>query len=60
MNLIDRLLKNLRDEKFIHHLKTKFWGVDLADMQSLRKYNKEIKYILCTIDLFSKYVWVVL
>ena len=60
MNLIDRLLKNLRDEKLIHHLKTKFWGVDLADMQSLRKYNKEIKYILCTIDLFSKYVWVVL
>ena len=28
-------------------------------MQSLSKYNKGIKYLLCTIDLFSKYMWVV-
>ena len=35
------------------------WGVDLADIQSLSKYNKGIKYLLCAIDLFSKYAWVV-
>ena len=29
--------------------------IDLADMQSLRKYNKGNKYLLCVIDLFSKY-----
>ena len=28
-------------------------------MQSLSKYNKGIKYLLCAIDLYSKYVWVV-
>ena len=28
-------------------------------MQSLSKYNKENKYLLCAIDLFSKYVWVI-
>ena len=28
-------------------------------MQSLIKYNKEIKYLLGVIDLFSKYAWVV-
>ena len=28
-------------------------------MQSLSKYNKGIKYLLCAIDLFSKYGWVV-
>ena len=28
-------------------------------MQSLSKYNKGIKYLLCAVDLFSKYVWVV-
>ena len=28
-------------------------------MQSLSKYNKEIKYLLCAIDLLSKYAWVV-
>ena len=28
-------------------------------MHSLRKYSKGIKYLLCAIDLFSKYPWVV-
>ena len=35
------------------------WGADLADMQSLSKYNKGNKYSLCVIDLVSKYAWVV-
>ena len=34
-------------------------GVDSADMQSLSKYNKGIKYLLCVIDLFSKYALVI-
>ena len=28
-------------------------------MQSLSKYNKGIKYLLCAIDFFCKYAWVV-
>ena len=28
-------------------------------MQSLSKYNKEIKYLLCASDFFIKYTWVV-
>ena len=28
-------------------------------MQSLSKYNKGTKYLLCSIDLFIKYAWVV-
>ena len=28
-------------------------------MQSLSKYNEGIKYLLCVIDLFSKYAWVI-
>ena len=51
MNFIGRLLENSRDEKFIHLLEIIF-GV-------LIKYNKEIKYLLCAIYLFSKYAWVV-
>ena len=34
-------------------------GVDLADMQSLSRKNKGIKYLLCVIDLFSEYIFVV-
>ena len=58
MNFTSRSLENLRNEKFIHFLET-IWCVDLADIQSLSKYNKGIKYLLCAIDLFSKYAWVV-
>ena len=28
-------------------------------MQSLSKYHKGIKYLLCALDLFSKCAWVV-
>ena len=39
--------------------KDSIWGVDLADMQLISKYNKGIRYLLCAIDLFSKYALVV-
>ena len=39
--------------------KDNIWGFDLADMQLISKYNKGIRYILCAIDLFSKYAFVV-
>ena len=39
--------------------KDNIWGVDLADMESLSKFNKGFKYLLCSIDLFSKYAWVI-
>ena len=35
------------------------WGVDLADMQLLSKFNKGFKFLLCAIDIFRKYAWVV-
>ena len=50
-----RLLENSREEKSIHILETIF-GVLI---QLIRKYNKGTQYLLCTIDLFSKYAWVV-
>ena len=35
----------------------KIWGADLADMQLINKFNKGIRFLLCVIDIFSKYVW---
>ena len=35
------------------------WGADLADMQLISKFNKGIHFILCVIDIFSKYAWVI-
>ena len=36
------------------------WGADLADMQLLSKFNKGIRFLLCVIDVISKYAWIVL
>ena len=45
--------------KIYSSFRDNIWGVNLADMQSLSKYSKGNKYLLCAIDLFSKYAWVV-
>ena len=44
---------------FSSSFKDNIWGVDLADMQLISQHNKWIWYLLCVIDLFSKYLWVV-
>ena len=58
MNFIKQLLESLKKRKMYCSFKDNIWGVDLADMQLIRKYNKGIKYLLCVIDLFSEYAWV--
>ncbi len=35
------------------------WAADLVDMQAFAQYNDGIKYLLCVIDIFSKYGWIV-
>ena len=35
------------------------WGVDLAHMELLSKFNKGFRFLLCVIDIFSKYAWVI-
>jgi hypothetical protein len=35
------------------------WSIDLADMQALAEFNDSYRYLLCIIDIFSKYAWVV-
>ena len=53
------IIRKLHKRKVYSSYKDNIWGVDLADMELLSKYNKEIKYLLCVIDLFSKYAFVV-
>ena len=35
------------------------WRDDLADMQLISKFNKGIRFLLCVIDIFSKYAWII-
>ena len=48
------IIRKFKKRKVYSSFRDNIWGVDLADMQSLRKYNKGIKCLLCAIDLFSK------
>ena len=34
------------------------WGTELGDMQLISKFNKEFRFLLCVIDIYSKYAWV--
>ena len=52
-------IRKFNKRKVYSQFKDNIWGVDLADMQSLSRKNKGIKYLLCAIDLYSKYAFVI-
>ena len=39
--------------------KDNIWGTDLADMQFISKFKKRFRFLLCVIDIFSKYARIV-
>ena len=45
--------------KVYFSFKDSIWGTDLANMQLISKYNKEIRFLLYVTDIFSKYAWVI-
>ena len=58
-NELNKTIIRKLKKKVYSSFKGNTWGVDLADMQLISKYNKGIRYLLCPIDLFSKYAFVV-
>ena len=53
------IIRKFKKRKVYSSFNDNIWSVDLADMQLISKYNKGIRYLLCTIDLSSKYAFVV-
>ena len=53
------VIRKFNKRKVYSQFKDNIWRVDLADTRLLSKKKKGIKYLLCTIDLFSKYAFVV-
>ena len=53
------IIRKFNKRKVYSQFKDNIWGVDLADMQSLSRKNKGIKYLLCAIDFYSKYAFVI-
>ena len=53
--IIKKFKKTKLQSPFIDNI----WGADLADMQLISKFNKEIRFLFCVIGIFSKYAWVI-
>ena len=53
------IIRNFKKRKAYSGFKDNIWGADLANMQLISKFNKRFRFLLCVIDIFSKYAWVV-
>ena len=53
------IIKKFNKRKVYLSFRGNIWGVDLADMQLLSKFNKGFRFLLCVIDIFNKYGWVI-
>ena len=53
------IIRKFKKRKVYSSFKENIWGVDLADMPLISKCNKGIRYLLCAIDLLSKYAFIV-
>ena len=53
------IIKNFKKRTVYSGFKDNIWGANLADMQLISKFNKGFRFLLCVIDIFSKYAWVV-
>ena len=55
----NQLLEPFLKKTVYSEFKDNIWGVDLADMQLISKLDKGFRFLLCVIDIFSKYTWIV-
>ena len=53
------IIRKVKKRKVYSEYKDNIWGANLADMQLISKFNKGFRFLLCFIDVFSKYAWVV-
>ena len=53
------IIKTIKKRKVYSGFKDNIWGAGLADMQLISKFNKGYRFLLCVIDIFSKYAWVI-
>ena len=37
----------------------RIWGTDLTNMQLISKFNKRFRFLLCVINIYSKYAWAI-
>ena len=53
------IIRKSKKRRLHSEFRDKLWGADLAATQLISKYNKGVRFLLCVIDIFSKYAWIV-
>ena len=53
------IIKKLKKRKLRSPIIDNIQAVYLADIQLISKFNKGIRFLLCVIEFFSKYSWVI-
>ena len=54
-----RIIRKFKKRKVYSAFKDNIWAADLADMKLINKVNKGFRFLLCVIDIYRKYAWVV-
>ena len=54
-NYTNELLANLIKRKLHSIFIDNAWGADLAGIQLISKFNKGFRFLLCVVDIYSKY-----
>ena len=53
------IIRKFKKRKVLSTFIDNIWSADLADMQLISKFTKGFRYLLCVIDIYSKYAWVI-
>ena len=53
------IIRNFKKRTVCAEFRDNVQGANLVDMQLISKFNEEFRFLLCVVDIFSKYAWVV-
>ena len=57
--LCKQIIRKFEKRKVHSSFIDNIWGADLADIRLISKFDKEFKFLLYVIDIYSKYIWVI-
>ena len=52
------VIRKFKKRKVYASIKDNIWVADLVEMRSLSYKKRGVRYLLCVVDVFTKYAWV--
>ena len=53
------IIRKFEKRKVYSSFRNNIWGADIADMKLFSKFNKGFRFLLCVINIYNKYAWVI-